>query len=161
MTTRVESENTKDKNILICCTYCRHNSDPDVLIDYMQDILSNDAIESKQTFILGDFYINLLNYDSNTPTTNFFNLFLSQHCLPYIVHHASVSAHSTAIINNILSNVCNVDTIGGKVLTQVSDHFPQFIVIKKAGIRMKSVSYYQHDYSSFKQGTFLCGKSQI
>ena len=103
----------------------------------------------------------MLNYDSDFSTSNFTNLFPSQHLLPYIVHPTRVSAHSTTIIDNIFSNVCNVDTISGNILTQISDHFPQFIVIKKAGIRMKPVSYYQHDYSKFNQDNFLSDFNNI
>ena len=48
-TTWVEIENTKEKNILICCAYSHPNTDPDILIDYLQDVLSNDAIKNKKS----------------------------------------------------------------------------------------------------------------
>ena len=82
----VETENTKDKNILICCAYRHPSYDPEIFTDYMQDLLSNSSVTNKQVYILGDFDIDLLNYDSHISTGNFVNLFLSQHFLPYIVH---------------------------------------------------------------------------
>ena len=122
----------------------------------MQDLLSNSSVTNKQVYILGDFNIDLLNYDSHISTGNFVNLFLSQHFLPYIVHPTRVSDQSATIIDNIFSNACNFDTISGNILTQISDHFPQFIIVKKAGITARSLSYYQHDYATFNQENFIC-----
>ena len=152
----VEIENTKDKNILICCAYRHPSYDPEIFTDYMQDLLSNSSVTNKQVYILGDFNIDLLNYDSHISTGNFVILFLSQHFLPYIVHPTRVSDQSATIIDNIFSNACNFDTISGNILTQISDHFPQFIIVKKAGITARSLSYYQHDYATFNQENFIC-----
>ena len=67
------------------------------------------------------------------------------------MHLTKVSNHSATIIDNIFSNVCNVDTIGGNVLIQISDHFPHFMIVKKAGISQKSLSCYQQDYATVNQ----------
>ena len=40
-------------------------------------------------------------------------------------------------------------------LTQISDNFPQFIIVKKAGITARSLSYYRHDYAMFNQKNFV------
>ena len=59
------------------------------------------------------------------------------------------------IIDNIFSNVCNVDTKSGNILTQIADHFPQFLIVRKAAFTNKTLSYYQHEYSKFDQEKFL------
>ena len=81
--------------------------------------------------------------------------FLSQHFLPYIVNPTSVSDQSATIIDNIFSNACNFDTISGNILTQISDHFPEIIIVKKAGITVRSLSYYQHDHATFNPENFV------
>ena len=40
-------------------------------------------------------------------------------------------------------------------MTQVADHFPQLLIVKKAGVASLTQSYYQHDYSNFDQEKFL------
>ena len=122
---------------------------------YLQRTLSDPSVANKHVFILGDFNINLLNYDNHTPTRDFISLLLSQHYLPYIIHPTRVSHQSSTIIDHIFSNVCNLDTKSGNILTQIADHFPQFLVVRKAGITNKTLSYYQHDYSRFDQEKFL------
>ena len=150
-----EIENPKDKNILICCAYRHPSTEIEHFTEHLQSSLSNPSVANKHVFILGDFNINLLNYDSHTPTFDFFSLLLSQHYLPYIIHPTRVSDQSSTVIDNIFSNVCNLDTKSGNILTQIADHFPQFLIVRKVGITNKTMSYYQHDYSKFDQEKFL------
>ena len=121
----------------------------------MQDLLNNSFITTKQVYILGDFNTNLLNYDSHIPSTKFISLFLSQSFLPYSVHPTRVSDESATIIDNIFSNACNFDNISGDILIQISDHFPQVLIVKKAGIKARSMSFFQHDYATFNEENFV------
>ena len=73
---------------------------------------------------MGDFNINLLSYDSHSQTNNFINLMLS-HLLPHILHPTRITDHSATIIDNIFSNSLESDTISGRLLSQISDHFPR------------------------------------
>ena len=79
---------------------------------------------------MGDFNINLLNYDSHSETNNFINLIVSHYLLPHILHPTRITDHSATIMDNIFSNSLETDTISGSLLSQISDHFPQFLVIK-------------------------------
>ena len=49
-------------------------------------------------------FINLLNYDSHTPTTDFVNTFFSNNFLPCITHPTRVSRVSSTVIDNIFTN---------------------------------------------------------
>ena len=71
-----------------------------------------------------------------------------------IIHPTRVSDHSSTT-DDILSNVCNLDTKSGNILTQVEDNFPQFLIVRKAVVVNKTQSYYQHDYSKFDEAKFL------
>ncbi len=156
-----EIPTTKERNTLICCSYRHPSTEIENYTDYIQMTLSNSSVVNKQVFILGDFNINLLNYDSHTPTKDFVSLLLSQHFLPFIIHPTRVSENSSTIIDNIFSNVCDFDTKSGNILTQIADHFPQFLIVEKAGITNKSTSYFQHDYSNFNKERFLADFSNL
>ena len=154
-------ENSKDKNILICCVYHHPNTEIEHFAEFIfkESYLINNKlmriVANKHVFILGEFKINLLNYDNHTSTRDFASLIFSQHFFPYITHPTRVSIQSSAILANVFSNICNFDTKSGNILTQSADHFPLFLVVKKAGITSKALSYYQHDYLRFDQEKFL------
>ena len=40
-------------------------------------------------------------------------------------------------------------------MTQITDHFPQFLIVKHAGITYKNLSYFQHDFSHFNEENLL------
>ena len=86
--------------------------------------------EDKCLFILGDFNINLLNYEAHSETNDFITLVVSHYLLSYILLPSRVTYHTATIIDNIFSNNCKYDTINRTLLSQVSDHFPQFLRIK-------------------------------
>ena len=75
--------------------------------------------------------------------------------MPYIVHPSRISAHSSTLIDNIFSNITDNETISGNILTQITDHFPQFLVVKHAGITYKNLSYFEHDFSKLNEETLL------
>ena len=151
----VEIENSNGKNYLFCCAYRHPSSSFDSFSEYLQEVLSNQAVFNKQVFILGDFNINLLNYNSSTPITNYVNFFFSKHFLPYIIHPSRISGHSSTLIDNIFSNITENETQSGNILTQITDHFPQFLIVKHAGITYKNLSYFQHDFSKLNQDSLM------
>ena len=143
----VEIENKHGKNYLFCCGYRHPSSNLDNFSNYLQEILSTQAVADKQLFILGDFNSELLNYNSHTHTANLVNLLFSKQFLPYIVHPSRVSGNFATLIDNIFSNICKQETVSGNILMQLNDHFSQFLIVKHGGITYKNLSYYQHDYS--------------
>ena len=147
----VEVENKQGKNYLFSCIYRHPTLSFDTFNEYLQETLSNPAVFNKHVFILGDFNINLLNYNSSTPITNYANFLFSQQFLPYIIHPSRVSAHSSTLIDNIFSNITDNETLSGNILTKITDHFPQFLIVKHAGITYKNLSYFQHDFSRFNE----------
>ena len=75
---------------------------------------------------MGDFNINLYNYYSHTETNDFINLMVSNYLLPHTLHPTRLTDHSATIVDNIFSNNCELDTLGGNLLSQISDHFSNF-----------------------------------
>ena len=99
----VEIEIKNDKNLLLCCAY-RHPSSP---IENLTNCLLNTLpkVVNKRVFILGDFNVNLLNYDSHTPTNDFVNTFFSKNFLPCINHPTRIYGQSSTILDNIFTNI--------------------------------------------------------
>ena len=151
----VEVENSDGKNYLFCCTYRHPSSTIDSFSEYLQEILSIPTAPNKQVFILGDFNINLLNHNSSTPITNYVNFLFSKQFLPHIIHPSRVSGHSSTLIDNIFTNITANETLSGNTMTQITDHFPQFLIVKHAGITFKNLSYFQHDFSNLNEENLL------
>ena len=59
------------------------------------------------------------------------------------------------IIDNIFSNGLESDTISDSLLSQISDHFPQFLVIKNTTVDYKHCTLFQHDYFRFAESSFI------
>ena len=86
------------------------------------------------------------------PITNYVNFPFSKQFLPYIIHPSRVSAHSSSLIDIILSNITDNETISRNILTQITDYFPQFLIVKHADMTYKKLSYFQHDFSRLNEG---------
>ena len=71
---------------------------------------------------------------------------ISHYFLPHILHPKGVTDHSATIMDNIFSNSLESDTISGNLLSQISDHFPKFLVIKNAAVDYRHCTLFQYDY---------------
>ena len=129
-------------------------------MDYIDKTLNKVSKENKLILMMGDFNINLLNYESHSDTNEFLNNMIS-HYLPYILHPSRVTDHSATVINNIFSNNTGYDTFSGNILTNISDHFPQLLVINKVTIDYKRCSYAKRDFSNFSEDKFVSDYSKI
>ena len=90
---------------------------------------------------MGDFNVNLLNYESHNETNDFINTMVSHYLLPHILHPTRVTDHSATVIDNIFSDNTSHKTVSGNIITQISDHFTQFIILDKIVIDYQSCSY--------------------
>ena len=151
----VEIKNYKSKNFLYCCVYRHPETDMSSFIDHIDLTLQKVQKENKTVFMMGDFNINLLKYESHPETNDFINLMVSHYLLPHILHPTRVTDHSATIIDNIFSNNVESDTVSGNILSQITDHFPQFLIIKNIAMDYRKVALFQHDYSKFSEERFL------
>ena len=149
----VEIEIKNDKNLLLCCAY-RHPSSPmENLTNYLINTLPK--VVNKRVFIMGDFNVNLLNYDSHTPTNDFVNTFFSKNFLPCINHPTRIYGQSSTIIDNIFTNIIDSKIICGNILTNISEHFPQFLILRNANICYNYQDTFMYDYSRFNESNFI------
>ena len=155
----VEVENRNDKNFLFCCAYRHPNSSIDLFTSHLQSILPK--LLNKQVFIMGDFNINLLNYDTHTATNDFANSLFSNNFLPCINQPTRISAHSSTLIDNIFTNLINATIVSGNILTQISDHLPQFLILQNVNITQNKSTVFKSDYSNFNEINFVHDFNEI
>lgn len=151
----VEIKNNKSKSILCCCAYRHPSASPERFTEHIETILHNLARENKNIFILGDFNINLLNCANHPASENFLDMLNSNYWLPYILQPTRVTDSSATLIDNIFANTFNFNALSWNLVTKISDHFPQFLIIEDLKVNYASLNYYKHDYSHFSEEAFV------
>ena len=127
--------------------------------NYLNQIFKILSKEWKQVFLLGDFNINLLNYnDHQQPTNDFLGSLASNSFIPYILHPTRITtSHSKALTYNIFSNFIFHETISGNITATISDHLPEFSFVPNilSNSSTQKSNLYERDWSKFKQENFL------
>ena len=123
---------------------------------YLNELLDKLSKENKTIFLLGDFNINLLNYDIHLPTNEFLDSLSSHYFLPHILQPSRVTTNSKTLID-ISSNMAVPNIISGDLTASILDHLPQFFV---APIIFFNASYpksnnYERDWARFDQENFV------
>ena len=121
--TFVETINTQKSNIAIGCLRKHPNMDVvDFKNNYLNQVLKILSKEHKQVFLLGDFDINLLNYNDHQPTNGFLDSLASISFIPYILHPTRITSHSKTLIDKIFSNYISREITSGNITSTISDH---------------------------------------
>ena len=104
--TFIEIVNPKISNIIVGVIY-RHSSTDltDFNCNYLNKLLENISKEQKSVFLLGDFNVNLLNYNEHNQTNEFLDSLASNSFIPLILQPTRITSHSNTLIDNIFSNV--------------------------------------------------------
>ena len=83
--TFIEIIYSRKSNIIFGCPYKHPNMGvSDFNKNYLNTLLDKLSKENKQVFLLGDFNINLLNYNDHQPTNEFLDSLASNSFIPYI-----------------------------------------------------------------------------
>ena len=94
-------KNSKSQNVFCGCAYRHPNTNADKFNDYINQTMEKISKENKLIFLMGDFNINLLNYESHGETNDFIDTMISHYLLPHILHPTRVTDHSATVIDNI------------------------------------------------------------
>ena len=105
-----------------------------------------------KVFLLGDLYINLLNYNNHQLTNDFLDSLASNSFIPYILHHTRTTSHSKTLIDNIFSNLISHEIISGNITATISNHLPQFLFVPNIMSKPSTQrsNFYEKDWSKFK-----------
>ena len=69
--------------------------------NYLNKLLENISKEQKSIFLLGDFNVNLLNYNEHNQTNKFLDSIASNSFIPLILKPTRITSHSNTLIDNI------------------------------------------------------------
>ena len=65
-----------------------------------------------------------------------------------------MTENTTTVIDDIFSNNIQDNTISGNILLTPSEHFSQFLSVKREMVGIKKVNIYQRDYTNFSSDSF-------
>ena len=104
---------------------------------------------------MGDFNIDLLQYDTQESSRNFYDTLSSFSYRPLILQPSRVTSRSATLIDNIMINNLETKSIGGNLTISISDHFPQFCLIDTFTKSHKEKSFkYGRNFRNFNQNEF-------
>lgn len=84
-------------------------------------------------YLLGDFNINLLNYNSDNNVKDFVNMLYTYYIFPVITKPTRVTSTSATLIDHIWTNNFHTPSTNGIIYTTLSDHFPIFTSFPVSG----------------------------
>ena len=90
--------------------------------NYLSQIFETVSKEQNQVFLLGDFNVNLLNYNNQQTTNDFLDSLASNSFIPFILHPTRINSHSKTLIDNTFSNFISTEIIS----SNITDHLTQF-----------------------------------
>ena len=153
----VEICNKNKKNVIIGCIYRHPSMDLDEFNDDFFNLLLENIASDKKLFLIGDFNIDLLKVDIDSPTTNFFDIITSNLLVPHILQPTRITSSSRTLIDNIYSNSSNFeDGISGNLTLAISDHLAQFLIIPEDFQKTPATSnFYKRDLKNFDRENFL------
>ena len=107
--------------------------------------------------LIGDFNVNLLNYNNHNPTNEFLDSLASNSFVPYILQPTRLTSHSKTLIDNIFSNIISLEAIFGNLTSTISDHLPQFMIVPNVFSNPPSnkANIFERDWSNFDQENFI------
>ena len=140
--------NPKDNQIFGCIYKHPKVSINEFKNDFLAPVLEKISTENKETVLMGDFNINLLNYNSDNDTSSFVDLMYSSSFFPTINSPTRVTTTSETLIDNIFYNNITKTIVSGNIASSISDHLTQYLIIKHEQIN--PVSRKQIEINSFR-----------
>ena len=115
----------KKNNAIVGVLYRPSDTDIKKFNDHLAHILTQIKGKSKSVYLLGDYNINLLSYETHTETHEFMDMLCSFSFVPNITKPTRITTHSATLIDNILCNnmTSNNNIFAGLLYTDISEHF--------------------------------------
>ena len=150
--TFIEIVNPKKSNIIVGVIYRHPSMDlTDFNCNYLSKLLENISKEQKSIFLLGDYNVNLLNYNEHNQTIEFLDSPASNSFIPLILQPTRITSHCNTLIDNIFLNAIDRDLISGNLTATISDHLPQFSIIPNTfgNVSGNKSNIFEQDWSNF------------
>jgi hypothetical protein len=153
----VELTQPRKKNIVVGSVY-RHPkmSIDDFNYNYLSPLLDKVSSENKTLILLGDFNVDLLKSNTDHNISNFLDILGSNSVLPAILLPTRITATSKTLIDNAFISASKFNTVSGNIIYNISDHLPQFILLRDPGSLPQPKSHIlKRDWSKFDEENFI------
>ena len=132
------------KNIIVGCIYRHPSMDLNEFNEeFFNPLMEKIGSEDRKLFLMGDFDIDLLRVDVNTPTTNLFDVITTNLLVPHIIIPTRITSTTRTLIDNIYSNSTNFkEGISGNLTMAISDHLVQFLIIQEEAYKIHLLVIY-------------------
>jgi len=130
----VELQFELKSNIICGVIYRQHNS-PESFQTYFDETLEKLSTSGKPIYVMGDFNINLLNAETCNFTKDFLLSLQSFSFIPTIDKPTRVNSNSATLIDNIFVNQIGREITSGNIISDISDHYSQFCIIKSLKVK--------------------------
>ena len=150
----------KSKNIICGVLYRQHNS-PDAFIQYLSRSLEKFSRHGKLVYILGDFNIDLLKFETCKFSHEFLTTLQSYHFLPCIDKPTRVYGNSATLIDNIFTNYPEYISLSGNIVSDISDHYTQFCISSKRKHLNPKSNEKIRDFTKFSASDFIDDLSNV
>jgi exonuclease III len=149
----IEVHNKCHRNIVCSVIYRHPNGNFDNFSNYLRAAMDKISNEKKYCILMGDFNINLLNYESHTPTDEFINN-LGVFCFqPHILQPTRNTDHTATLIDNIYFNsilsitaLVEIWFVTYQIMSQIF-----FLLINKLSCSSSNQTIYSRNYSKFDE----------
>jgi len=151
----IEFEESKAKSVIVGCIYKHPNASINEFTDEL-DAKIKEFRNNKQTvYILGDFNIDLLKYETHLPTENYVNMLFSNSFFPLITKPTRITDHTATLIDHIYTNNLSANISAGIAAMDISDHLPVFCINSNSNHTIHNNNAYYRDYSKFDKEKYL------
>ena len=114
------------KKFIVGCVYRPANQNAAMFIDKFNNILSLISKGNKHCYVMGDFNLDLLQYNHHVPTQEFIDSLFLHAFLPPISNPTRLTSYSAMLIDNIFTNNLAHSVFSGIILNDLFDHLPAF-----------------------------------
>ena len=142
------------KNVIVGCIYKHPPMHINDFLNVLSPILSIINKENKTLVLLGDFNIDLLSCSSCILHDSFLDLLACYNILPHITLPTRVTNESSTLIDNIFLSPVPFASISGNLTSCLSDHLPQFLLIKMSDRNQNTPTGFYRKWSQFNKQKF-------
>ena len=150
----IEIIDSKSKDILVNTSYRQPAGQYNEFEIYLKQFLHKS--KNKNSYLVGDFNLNLLDHRTNTKVKDYLNLTFQNFLIPVVNKPTRITKSNAVLIDRILTNdFVNTNGSTGIVKSNILDHFPIVLItsaqffnniqnkptIKKREIHEKSKQY--------------------
>ena len=158
----VEIQIPSGKNIIVGTIYRPPNQNVEAFLDKFSSIMSIISKDNKHCYLMGDFNLNLFQYENHIPTQEFMNTLFSHLFLPLINRPTRLTAHSATLIDNIFTNCPAQSVCNCILLKDISDHLPIISVFANEVMSKKTPEEVVfRNFSNVNQETFARRLNQV